>query len=88
MRALVQSGISAAAIAERLNRSKAAVHKRARGLGLTLKLVVVRTRLPGDCFLICQFDNSPLWGNVLACAPFGSLVEPGLRRSQNPNLSI
>jgi len=49
MRSLVESGVGAAAIAERLNRSKAAVRKRARGLGLTMKLVTVRKRLPGDC---------------------------------------
>ena len=52
MRALVESGIGAAAIAERLNRSKAAVRKRARGFGLTMKLVTVRSRLPGDRLLI------------------------------------
>jgi len=46
MRAFAQSGISAAAIAERLNRSKAAVRKRARGLGLTFKMVTVGKRLP------------------------------------------
>jgi hypothetical protein len=50
MRTLVESGISAAAIAERLNRSKAAVRKRARRLGLTMKLVRVRKRLPGYRF--------------------------------------
>jgi hypothetical protein len=42
MRTLAQSGISAAAIAEWLNRSKAAVRKRARGLGLTFRMVTVR----------------------------------------------
>jgi len=46
MRAFVESGINVAVIAERLNRSKAAVRKRARGLGLTFKMITVRKRLP------------------------------------------
>jgi hypothetical protein len=68
MRALAVLGTSAAAIAERLNRSKAAVHKRARGLGLTLKWVTgeeVSARRP---LLIFRFDNS-LPGRLGASSP-------------------
>jgi hypothetical protein len=49
LRALAESGRSTSfAIAARLKRSKAAVHKRARKLGFTLKWVMARKLLPGD----------------------------------------